>query len=50
VMSSQSLPVAKLRHAASSIAPVITITDAPCVLAWLAFRLAGTGQHHLKGH
>jgi hypothetical protein len=49
-MSSGSLAAAKLRAAASSVAPIGTAIEAPCVLAALAFRSPETRQHSLKGH
>jgi hypothetical protein len=38
------------RAALSSVAPVIAITGASCVLAALGARARETGQHHRKGH
>jgi hypothetical protein len=44
-MSSASLAAAKRRDAASSVAPIASAIEAPCVLASLAFRAPVTRQH-----
>ena len=43
-------PAIALRAAVSSVAPVMTVTEAPCVLAALGARDREAGQHYRKGH
>jgi hypothetical protein len=44
------LAAAKLRDAASSVAPIAVAIEAPCVLASLALRAPGTRKHSLEEH
>ena len=39
-----------LRHAASSVAPIVTTIGAPCVLAWLGARTLGIHHCHQGSH
>jgi len=43
-------PAIALRAAASSVAPVMTVTGAPCVFAALGARDREAGQHYRMGH
>jgi hypothetical protein len=45
-MPSRSLARDERRHASSSVAPIPSGIEAPCVLAWLAPRTPGTRPHH----
>jgi hypothetical protein len=39
-----------LRHAASSVAPIVTTIGTPCVLAWLGARTPGIHRCHQENH
>jgi len=49
-MQSRFLARDERRQPLSSVAPILSSIDAPCVLGWLAPRARGTRQHHLTGH